>query len=100
MNWPIHLPDNSREIDDAFDFFAYLDGVACRWYQGHFRYGSPQKRKLYMKRLRLELEAYEETGNKEHLFNIATYSYLESVKPQNEKFHFDNTVESATRGKM
>ena len=53
-----------------------------------------------MTRLGLELKAYRRTGNRELLLNIANYSWLESVAPENKKFHWDNTAESATRGKI
>jgi hypothetical protein len=53
-----------------------------------------------MHRLELELKEYKITGNNEHLLNVAVYCWLESMAPENKRFHFDATVDSATRGKQ
>jgi hypothetical protein len=78
-------------------FFTFLQLTANRIAVGHLRYGPPNRRKKYMTRLKLELEAYENTGNMEHLLNISNYAFLESEAPQNHKFHFDPNVDSVTR---
>ena len=41
--------------------------------------------------------AYQKSGNREHLLNIANYAWLESLMPENSKFHWDDKVESVTR---
>ena len=53
--------------------------------------------KKYLTRLCTELSAYRKTGNREHLFNIANYAFLESQHPENKKFHWNSEVASATR---
>jgi len=53
-----------------------------------------------MTRMKLEVTAYRKSGNREHLLNIANYAWLESQAPENPKFHWDNTVDSVTRGKV
>lgn len=80
-------------------FTDFLNAMSKRIQVGHFRYGTPNVSKLYIDRLKAELIAYKRTGNMEHLLNIANYAFLESLCPQNKKFHFDNTVESVTRKK-
>ena len=50
-----------------------------------------------MWRLGEELKAYKKTGNMEALFNIANYAWLESLAPENPKFHYDPTAKSNTR---
>lgn len=74
--------------------------AANRLIQGAYRYGQPQRRQRYLSRMKMEIKAYEVTGNHEHLVNIANYCFLESEAPENDKYHFDNTVESATRKKF
>lgn len=78
----------------------FLQKVANRISMGHYRYGNPNVDKQYMRKLGMEFQAYKKTGNYEQLLNIAVYAWLESVAPQNKKFHFDATVDSVTRGKM
>ena len=85
---------------DWSNFIEFVQQQANRLAQGQARYGTPEKSKRYMTRLGLELKAYRRTGNRELLLNIANYSWLESVAPENKKFHWDNTAESATRGKV
>ena len=60
----------------------------------------PDRRHKYMTRMKLEVTAYRKSGNREHLLNIANYAWLESQAPENPKFHWDNTVDSVTRGKV
>lgn len=65
--------------------------------QGGYRYGKGSREQKYLTRLHIELQKYEDTGNKEHLINVANYCILESMYPEHENFHYDDTVESATR---
>jgi hypothetical protein len=81
-------------------FQEFVQKQANRLMQGFCRYGGPDKRQKYLTRLKLEVKAYERTGNAEHLINIANYAHLEEFAPENKKFHFDNTVDSVTRGKI
>lgn len=82
------------------DFAAFLNYMSKRIAGGAARYGPPDREKKYMTRLALELKAYRKTGNMEHLINVANYAWLESVAPENKRFHFDNMVDSVTRGRM
>ncbi len=93
VEFPIYIENKSR-------FHDFVQKMAYRAVQGRLRYGPPNRRKRYLKRLKKEIKAYEETGNMEHLINAAVYCHLETCEPENRKFHFDNTVESATRGKI
>ncbi len=77
---------------------SFMQAMIYRIIQGHYRYGEPNKRKKYLTRLKMELEAYEKEGNAEHLINVANYCFLELEAPENRKIHFDNTVKSVTRG--
>jgi len=78
-------------------FRDFMQRQANRLTVGHFQYGAPNRRKKYMSRLETELDAYKDTGNREHLINIANYAILESVAPEHPQAHFDNMVASATR---
>jgi len=90
VNFPIDMINKSR-------FHDFIQQMADRIMQGHFRYGNPNRRKNYVKRIELELKAYKENGNMEHLINIANYCHLETCEPWNKKFHFDSLAKSATR---
>ena len=85
---------------DSKPLFVFLQQIINRALQGHCRYGSLNKAQRYMHRLELELKEYKKTGNNEHLLNVAVYCWLESMAPENKRFHFDATVDSATRGKQ
>lgn len=89
-----------RGVPDEQEVRSFLQLVVNRIVQGHYRYGPPRKSRKYRKRMRLELGEYDRTGNFENLLNSAVYHWLESMAPQNKKFHFDNTADSATRGRV
>lgn len=89
----LKLPNRDR-------YAEFLNKMSKRIHQGHARYGAPDRSKLYLKRLEIEVKAYKRTGNMEHLINAANYCWLESICPQSPKFHMDNTVDSVTRGKV
>ena len=93
--WPtkIHLPYADK-------FREFVNCQTKRLAQGRARYGLPDRRYRYMTRLDTELKAYRRTGNMEHLINIANYAVLESIEPENRRFHFDNGVGSVTRGRV
>lgn len=97
MHEPIWFSDklDYRHRAQTKDF---LQKIVNRLMQGHARYGHPKKSKQFLSRLKLELKAYEKTGNVENLYNVAVYSFLETQAPENPKFHFDPTVDSVTRG--
>ena len=82
------------------EFEEFVQRMANRLIFGEFRYGSPRRGQRYHSRLKEEIKAYTKTGNAENLVNIANYCHLEMVAPEHKKFHFDNTVESATRKKF
>jgi hypothetical protein len=81
-------------------FRDFVQRMANRIGVGHPRYGAPDAKKRYDKRLKMEVETYLATGNAEHLINAANYCWLESITPSHPNFHLDDTVDSATRGKM
>lgn len=85
---------------EKVSFERFLNKMSRRIVAGHHQYGLPNKRKRYMTRMELELKEYKRTGNVEHLVNIANYAWLENEAPENKNFHFDNTVDSVTRGKI
>lgn len=85
-------PDHLREWKE------FLQQITNRRTFGHQRYETKREHR-YMSRLAEELKVYKKTGNKEQLLNIAVYAFLESVAPENKHFHFDPTVDSATRKK-
>jgi hypothetical protein len=75
----------------------FMQQMVNRIIQGEARYGPPKKEQNYMTRMIMEVKAYKRTGNREQLVNIANYAYLESICPENPKFHWDSTVPSVTR---
>jgi hypothetical protein len=81
-------------------FKEFLQMITNRRAVGELRYGAPKAIQNYMTRMEKEMKAYRKTGNQEQLINIAVYCFLESVTPENPKFHFDNTAESVTRKSM
>lgn len=76
----------------------FLQKMVNRLIVGHERYGPPDKKKKYLKRIELELRAYKRSGNLEHLVNMANYCFLEHEAPQNSKAHEDKYASSVTRG--
>jgi hypothetical protein len=83
------------------DFQGFIQAMFNRRFVGSLRYGKKAtSRQKYMTRLGKELAAYRREGNLEQLFNIAVYAALESMAPENKKFHFNTTVDSVTRGEM
>ncbi len=81
-------------------FAEFAQRMANRLAFGEARYGAADARQKYLTRLKLEIKAYERTGNVEHLYNVANYAVLETIAPENRKFRFDGTVGSATRGRV
>lgn len=79
------------------DVQLFMQQMANRLIQGHHQYGAPRKEQCYMSRMIMEMKAYRRTGNREHLLNIANYCLLETMAPENPKYHFDAAVESVTR---
>lgn len=75
----------------------FLQAQLARLAVGKYRYGPPSAHQMYLNRAKTELKAYQRSGNREHLLNAANYCWLESVAPQNKKFHWDNKVGSVTR---
>jgi hypothetical protein len=96
----LEIPTVLSNLDTYLDFFVFAQRMCNRIGVGHIRYGKPRMRKRYMTRMKMELEAYERTGNCEHLFNIANYAFLESAAPEHSEFHTDNNADSVTRGKV
>jgi hypothetical protein len=88
---------SDKSPEDHKLFLEFIQQMANRIVVGNWRYGKPQSRKKYMSRIKVELEAYEESGNREHLMNIANYCFLERVAPEHPQAHFNNMVESVTR---
>lgn len=81
----------------------FFQRMADRMWIGSFQYGASDPRKLYLRRLIMELDAYNTSGNKEHLINIANYALLEFYYSQRTLVglptNYDSTVDSVTRGK-
>ncbi len=96
----LHIPDTLALKEHTEEYRCYLQAMLNRILVGELRYGPPNRRKRYMRRLTLELEAYRRDGNFEHLLNICNYAYLESVEPENGKLHFDPAAASATREEL
>ena len=65
--------------------------------QGYARYGAPKREQCYLTRLKLEIDEYDRTGNKEQLINIANYASLEYQYPEHPLSHEDNNIGSVTR---
>lgn len=78
-------------------FKDFLQKLSNRRGVGWLRYGPIRVEQKYMSRLAAELKAYQKTGNAEQLYNIAVYAFLESVAPENRRFHFNQNAESVTR---
>ena len=120
MKLTINVPDSLEKVlteQQLVNWQGFLQMMTNRVLQGGVRYGRPDKRKRYAERLETEwvkyLGAYwvfdtsteyylktypkQKARNFELLLNIAVYCWLESEAPQHPRFHFDNTVESATR---
>lgn len=101
MEKPIFWPESfDLDFTRARELMWFMQGMAYRFVQGAYRYGNPKRSKRYFSRLKLEVDAYDKTGNAEHLRNIANYCGLEFIAPENKLFHDDPTVDSATRGKI
>lgn len=105
MNLPIHWTGKglfNEAIDKAIAFGVFAQEMANRLCVGSYQYdrGRPVKGAQYKTRLRLEIDAYEESGNKEHLRNIANYAFLESEAPEHPRFHDDPKIASATRKRI
>ena len=81
-------------------FNKFIQWMANRLIVGEAQYGPGAKQAKYLTRLKLELKAYDENGNMEHLINIANYCILESCFPEHENHHHDPNVDSVTRGKV
>lgn len=96
---PVYWSDRMK-LPNRESYARFLNMMSKRIHQGHARYGPPNVNKQYLKRLQVEIQAYSRTGNMEHLVNVANYCWLESMAPQNPKFHMDSTVGSVTRGKV
>lgn len=100
MQLKIHWIEVLRNKPIVKQFNDFTQKMANRLILGNMRYGDPNKDKKYLTRLNIEIKAYRRTGNAEHLYNIANYCVLETIAPENKKFHFDPMVDSATRGKI
>lgn len=88
---------NKEEVDLLIGF---LQQMANRHGFGHARYGKPKASKKYYTKAKMELREYRRTGNREQLLNTSVYCLLESIAPENKKYHFDPYRESVTRGKV
>ena len=101
MEFGIRFPNSIKKFESTvLPFMVFAQRMANRISIGHIRYGKPDRDKLYLSRLKTELRAYQQSGNSEHLFNVANYCFLESQAPENKKFHWGDTTESVTRKKF
>jgi len=100
MDLGIVIPDSlALPAPEMVAFKRFLQQMTNRRGVGYLRYGPNRHSKGYMTRLKTELDVYKRTGNHEQLLNIAVYAFLESHSPENEKYHFNATVDSVTRKK-
>ena len=97
MTLTLHIPDTLQLKQHTEEYRCYLQAMLDRILVGELLYGTPNRRKKYMRRMSLELKAYRRDGNFEQLLNLCNYAYLESVAPENRKLYFDPTASSATR---
>lgn len=81
-------------------FIAFAQAMANRLMCGDTRYGVPDAGQLYLDKLKRELKAYEDTGNQEHLFNVANYCLLETHWPQHERSHLRGARSVRRSGRM
>lgn len=100
MTFQINIPDTMKLDGHIQEVRGYLQAMVNRILVGELRYGPPNRRKKYMRRMFLELRAYRNSGNFEHLLNLCNYAYLESVAPENRKLYFDPAAASATRDEL
>ncbi len=100
MTLTLNIPDTIHLKNNAEDYRGYLQAMLNRVLVGELRYGPPDRRKRYMRRMILELKAYRRDGNFEQLLNLCNYAYLESVAPENRKLYFDPAAASATRDEL
>ena len=73
-------------LNQGLSFAVFAQRMANRLICGACRYGKrkPRSSARYLTRLKAELEAYERTGNTEHLVNTANYCMLETEWPERE----------------
>lgn len=83
-----------------FKIICFIREMSDRLLQGEYRYGPGNASQKYLTRLEIELKSYKQTGNAEQLYNIANYCLLESLFPENGKFHYNKEVDSVTRSIM
>lgn len=100
MTITLHIPDAINLQQHTEEYRAYLQAMLNRVLVGELRYGIPDRRKRYMRRMALELKAYRKVGNFENLLNLCNYAYLESIAPENRKLYFDPAAASATRNEL
>lgn len=93
----VSYPDCGPDGGKRYTFWRFIQRMADRLVQGHYRYGKADPQQKYMSRLEREVKEYRLTGNREHLLNAANYCFLESVYPEHTKTGYDPTVESVTR---
>ena len=100
MKIELEVPDSLTHLSNLDEIEFFLQAALNRLLVGGLRYGSANRRKLYMRRMGLELAAYKKTGNFENLLNLANYAYLESLTPENSRLFFDPAAASVTREKL
>lgn len=93
----VFYPDCGPDGGKRRRFAGFMQRMADRLVQGNCRYGKATAGQLYLTRLDLEVKAYVKTGNREHLYNVANYCFLESICPQHPATCYDPEVGSVTR---
>lgn len=98
----LKIPDSVKLVERVtLDHKMFLQGQVNRRVVGAMRYSDPPQRgEKYLSWLEKELRAYKQNGNYEHLLNICNLAFLESVEPQNPKFHFDPNAASVRRSQL
>ena len=101
MELSIWVSDKLRPGPQWGKFKEFVQQQANRLGYGYPQYeapnGGPHKIQKYFSRLQKEAKAYKRSGNAEHLRNIANYAWLESMAPENPRFHWDDSIDSVTR---
>jgi hypothetical protein len=94
----LYTPDRgARRPAEMQRISEFLQRMVNRMAAGFHRYGPAQKEQKYMTRINLCWKKYKRTGNCEFLYDLANYALLESLAPENKKFHFNPEQGSASR---
>lgn len=84
--------DELRETEWPIEIRTFVELMRRRMLMGAFRYGrDADPRKCHYNLLagmRKKFKAYEQTGNREHLIDLANYCHMEFRRPTHPLAHF------------